>query len=465
MNARQLDLFADSSRNGNGGGFRDPAFSENKTVPIHRWVPWIAGYSAQFIDDVLTTYGPLVKRTSKPLCVLDPFAGVGTTLVQSMIKGCITRGFEINPFAALAARMKVNSAWLDVAKLDSAIRAYQQRASSFSRDDLDPSALPPRGFKSRIPFFSPRIEKKVLLSLGFIDQICDADIRDVFRVAFGSVMVSFSNYSYEPSLGTRAAAGKQTVDDADVPAIILDKLRHIRSDIVWIQNEFDGSLPAWDHVIYNEDFLANAEGRLGENAVDLMITSPPYMNNYHYVRNSRPHMYWLSLVADRNDTRHLEEINFGKFWQTVRCAPEVALDFRTDSLVAKIDELRHIRSEKGAYGGPGWANYVATYVNDSLRFLRMLYRVLRPAGIGVIVVGNSIIQGVEFDVDGILAEMASANGYRVEKILKLRDKRVGASITQSSVRRGKLNGGVLYESAVVIQKRPSSRLKARRHVQ
>ena len=151
MSARQLDLFADSSCNANGGRFRDPAFSENKTVPIHRWVPWIAGYSAQFIDDVLTTYGPLVKRTSKPLCVLDPFAGVGTTLVQSMIKGCVTRGFEINPFAALAARMKVKSPWLDVAKLDSAIRAYQQTANTFSRDDLNPSALPPRGFESRIP--------------------------------------------------------------------------------------------------------------------------------------------------------------------------------------------------------------------------------------------------------------------------------------------------------------------------
>jgi hypothetical protein len=464
MSTRQLNLFVGGSCNGNGEGFRDPAFTENKTVPIHRWVPWIAGYSAQFIDDVVATYGPLVKRPSKPLWVLDPFAGVGTTLVQSMIRGCLTRGFEINPFAALAARMKVRSPSLDIAKLDSSIRAYQLRANTFSTDQVNPSASPPRGFQSRIPFFTPKIQRKVLLTLGFIDQIGDVEIRDIFRVAFGSVMVTFSNYSYEPSLGTRAAAGKQAIDDADVPAIVLEKLRHMRSDILWIQNEFDGSLPAGDHVIYNEDFLANAECRLGKNAVDLMITSPPYMNNYHYVRNSRPHMYWLSLVTDRNDTRHLEEKNFGKFWQTVRCAPEVDLDFRTDPLVAKIDELRRIRCEKGPYGGPGWANYVATYINDSQRFLRTLHRVLRPDGIGVIVVGNSIIQGVEFDVDGIIAEMASANGYRVEKVIRLRDKRVGASITQSSVRRGKRNGAVLYESAVVIRRRPSSRSKARRGV-
>jgi hypothetical protein len=462
MSARQLDLFVGGSSNGNGGGFRDPAFTENKTVPIHRWVPWIAGYSAQFIDDVLTAYGPLVKRPAKPLRVLDPFAGVGTTLVQSMVRGCVTRGFEINPFAALAAQMKVNSPWFEIAKLDSAVRTYQEAARTFSADRLHPTTPPPSGFRSRIPFFSPKIESKVLLTLGFINRIGDADIRNVFRIAFGSVMVSFSNYSFEPSLGTRAAAGKQLIDDADVPAILLEKLRHMRADILWLQNEFDGSSPARDHVIYNEDFLANAEGRLGENAVDLMITSPPYMNNYHYVRNSRPHMYWLSMVTSRSDTRHLEEVNFGKFWQTVRCAPKVDLDFRTDALVRKLEELRGIRSEKGPYGGPGWANYVATYVNDSQRFLRVLHRVLRPEGIGVIVIGNSIIQGVEFGVDGILAEIASANGYRVEKIFRLRDKRVGASITQSAVRRGKQNGAALYESAVVIQKRLSSKPKARR---
>ena len=32
--------------------------------------------------------------------------------------------------------------------------------------------------------------------------------RGIFEIALGAVMVSFSNYTYEPSLGTRKAAGK-----------------------------------------------------------------------------------------------------------------------------------------------------------------------------------------------------------------------------------------------------------------
>jgi DNA methylase len=88
--------------------FRDPAFTKNKEVPLHRWVPWVAGLSAQFVQDCLDEYLP--ESDPSDLCVLDPFAGVGTTLVQAYIHGLNVVGFEINPFAALAARSKLEAA-------------------------------------------------------------------------------------------------------------------------------------------------------------------------------------------------------------------------------------------------------------------------------------------------------------------------------------------------------------------
>ena len=50
-------------------------------------------------------------------------------------------------------------------------------------------------------------------------------------------MVSFSNYSYEPSLGTRAAAGKPNVEQADVSGIVKRKLWDIHEDIIYFQSE------------------------------------------------------------------------------------------------------------------------------------------------------------------------------------------------------------------------------------
>ena len=85
--------------NENGAAFKDSAFMENRTAPVHRWVPWIAGFSGAFVDSVLAAY--LDRR--KPALVLDPFAGVGTTLVQAALRGHNVVGFEINPYAALVA--------------------------------------------------------------------------------------------------------------------------------------------------------------------------------------------------------------------------------------------------------------------------------------------------------------------------------------------------------------------------
>ena len=48
--------------------------------------------------------------------------------------------------------------------------------------------------------------------------------------------------------------------------------------------------------------------------MDLVVTSPPYLNNYHYNRNTRPQLYWLGLVESTRELKEIEQRNFGKFW-------------------------------------------------------------------------------------------------------------------------------------------------------
>ena len=89
-----MSLF-DSAVNGQNNGqeaFRDPAFRDNRSLSIHRWVPWIAGYAATFVDDVISAYVP----TQKTALLLDPFCGVGTTLLQAVLRGHHAIGFETN---------------------------------------------------------------------------------------------------------------------------------------------------------------------------------------------------------------------------------------------------------------------------------------------------------------------------------------------------------------------------------
>jgi len=40
----------------NDAYFSDPSFATNKTLPIHRWVPWIAGFASHFVREVLEAF-------------------------------------------------------------------------------------------------------------------------------------------------------------------------------------------------------------------------------------------------------------------------------------------------------------------------------------------------------------------------------------------------------------------------
>jgi hypothetical protein len=176
------------------------------------------------------------------------------------------------------------------------------------------------------------------------------------------------------------------------------------------------------------------------------------MNNYHYVRNTRPQLYWLNFISSPAEQKFLETQNFGPYWQNVRGAAPVALKFELRHLEKILKKLRETRADKGAYGGPGWANYVASYFNDCFRFMSALNRLLARGGVGVVVIGNSIIQGLDIRTEKILGQIGVMQGLTLEGIYSVREKRVGASITRSSVRYGETNNAVLSEWAVVVKK-------------
>jgi len=428
-------------------GFRDTAFSDNHKRQLHRWVPWIAGFSSSFVTGVLET----VRKGDESLRVLDPFAGVGTTLVEAIRSADTAVGFEINPYAALACRVKARAAVSDASELEAAIEHFEDYTDDKLWQDKEPRAVPPPGFKSRVPFFSPNVERQVLACLDFIREQTSGWVADVFRLALGSVMVSFSNYSYEPSLGTRAGAGRPNIEQADVPEIVGNKLREILEDMLGFQREVGGFDRPPVATLHPVSYLEHAN-RIEPHSIDLMITSPPYLNNYHYIRNTRPQLFWLDLVQSTTDLKDIERQSFGQFWQTVRTGPEIPLQPDLEHLVRKLRRLRSCNADKGAYGGPGWANYATSYFNDCQRFCQVTRAVMRPGGTVVVVIGNNILQGIEFETDRLFANIAEAEGFQLVDIHMVRTKRTGNSVINSSVRAGKVARPVrLYETAVELR--------------
>ena len=444
--------------------FREATAAQNKILPIHRWVPWVAGFSAQFVEDVIDAYLPKQGRSRK--LVLDPFAGVGTTLVEALKAGCGTVGYEINAFARLVAHAKVNCIDIEPEVFQTHVDAFRSTMTDFEAtidrrwgedgdagisEVLDPLQLSaPAGFRSRIPLFSPAVEAKFLFALKHTASLQDPSYT-LFRLALGATMITFSNYSYEPSLSSRPGAGKALIENASVELPVCQKLEAMVEDIRGARTTYGDIWPRRRQVIASSYF----DSKLRPRSVSLLITSPPYMNNYHYVRNTRPQLYWLGLVQQPEDLRKNEEESFGKFWQTVRQRDALSLDFDFASLDTLVDRLRVLNVEKGPYGGPGWANYVVSYFNDCNRFLQLVRHQLSPGARAIIVVGNSIVQGIEFKVDQLLAELAEQRGLTVEEVRIVRTKRVGNSIINSSVRNGGDHASKhktqLYDAAVILR--------------
>ncbi|MBL8163923.1 MAG: site-specific DNA-methyltransferase, partial [Anaerolineae bacterium] len=427
----------------------DPAFASNKILPIHRWIPWIAGFSKEFVAGAIDQHLQLEKGT-----ILDPFAGVGTTLVEGMLRGHNVIGFEINPYPYLATKTKLNIANVDLDEFIGQIAHFRAFYESSVRAHRAPQSSAPHGFQSRVPFFSPRVLEKVLYVQDFIGKLEDPLMIDLFRLAFTSTMVTYSNYSYEPSLATRASSGKQNIDDALVGETVLQKLQVMADDIQWFFRTFVQQLDSDCRVIHNSFFESSQH--LSSETVDLIITSPPYLNNYHYNRNTRPHLYWLGYANKPSDLKSLEESNFGTYWQTARDQDVIELQFHlpNSDLESNLELLRDTHPEKGIYGGSGWANYAATYFNDCLRFAQQAQYALKSGGVALIVVGNSILQGIMFPTDRYLAEIAELAGFEILGIDIPRSTRVGSSIIQSTVRAAKANSKhQLYEAVVKLRKR------------
>ena len=422
--------------------FCDPAFMTNRVAPVHRWVPWIAGYSKHFVADALARY------LHAPGVVLDPFAGVGTTLIEADLVGHEAIGFEINPYAAFTSRTKLKAHRVS----SEALREAMQYLAGLAECALErePKSQAPAGFRTRAPFYSPKVQHKVLLALDFI-ATQPKRIADVLRLAFAATMVDYSNYSYEPSLSRKAAAGRPDVDDFPVLEKIAGKAAQMATDAAWYQaNRHKRRRP--DGRVIEGSFLTGYRD-LAAASVDLLVTSPPYLNNYHYNRNTRPHLYWLGLCESPKDLKRLETLNFGTYWQNARQQKHVDLapTIEDQEIRETIAAVRGRNPDKGVYGGHGWANYAALYFNDCARFVAAAKWCLRPSATALVVIGNSILQGVPVPTDRFLAKIAAACGLEAVAIHTPRDTRVGSSIVNSSVRAAAGRDQRLYESIVELR--------------
>lgn len=331
-------------------------FIPNKNIPIHNWFFYREGFSRDFVLYVLSAF----KATKRDV-VLDPFCGVGTTLLSCKELGISSIGVDALPLMAFVSSVKIRD--YDLPKLE---RDYE---FLFSGSLENPKNLNVKKFIKQ--FFKPSVLKEILSFKEKIMEMENRDSRDFFTLALLSAAVKAS-YIY------RDGAVLKVVKKPIPPFRKFFK----RRCKTFLKDLERANLPKG---IEARVTLGDARklDHLDDSSVDFIITSPPYLNKIEYTR-------------------------------AYTVEQELFLGVEKHELVRSCIglEVRNLISDRYNTLPP----VARAYFTDMEMAIGEMYRVVRKGGLLAIVVAGGVFPTQIVDSDLIIAGIAEDAGLRVKNI-------------------------------------------------
>jgi hypothetical protein len=135
-----------------------------RTKHVHRLHPYLGKFVPQLVEELLRRY---VKPGGR---VLDPFAGSGTTLVQSLESGYDAVGVDVAPFNCLLMRVKTDDH--DVDALRSDLEAARAGAEALAWAGEPPS----QASAYVLEWYAPRAASELLAFRASLEASASADV-------------------------------------------------------------------------------------------------------------------------------------------------------------------------------------------------------------------------------------------------------------------------------------------------
>lgn len=388
-------------------------FNKNKNKYIHGWYPFVEGYSKEFIKSIID------ELPYTPSCCLEPFAGSGTTPVelQKMNINCIS--FEVNPFMYNLATTKMRTDYT-VSGLKKNIGKIIRTLNDNFNNDIE-SIFPP-------PMYTKITEKEGLESWNFnkevlkgiLDikyamlQLTNSKYRNLFKIALASMLLDVSNLYRNGKCLSYKKKWKEAIklSRVDIHNIFLAKIEEvILPDIIKL-NKYkleEGKLLSNYSLCKFGDCREKVD-ELQNNSIDLVITSPPYLNSRDYTDTYMLELWTLDYIQDYSNLRKLRE-------STLRS--HVQLKWGNVELL-EIDELQDAILQLEDYKEEYWNNaipgMIKGYFMDLNILLGKLFNKMTTGGRIYLNVANSAYYGVEIKTDIIMAKIAENNGFEVLEI-------------------------------------------------
>jgi DNA modification methylase len=236
--------------------FRDlVTFVPNKIEPIHNWYYFKEGFSKKLVEHFIREY----KIPSNSV-VLDPFCGVGTTLLTCKQNGIKSVGAEICPLFAFVSKVKTQNYDLDVLEKD----VKTALSWKFER----PRELPNNEFVKKA--LSRYALEDVVFYKSKINEIDNQESRDFLTL---SLIDSTTKGSWTVKDGALLRIVKE--GKPPVGKLFKYKIKRMFKDLKRV------NLKPVETTILLEDARNLAFDR---NSIEYVITSPPYLNKIEYTK-------------------------------------------------------------------------------------------------------------------------------------------------------------------------------------
>lgn len=331
-------------------------------------------------------------KSKTPLRVLDPMAGSGTVLAVARAKGHRAFGVDVDPLAVLLAGVWTRTVDCKQVK-NKATEVFDRAKRNFkalSSGDAYPIGSNDETRKFIRYWFDGYARRQLTALSGAIQRIHDELIRDVLWCGFSRLII------------TKQAGASLAMD-----------LSHSRPHKAFERapiKPFKRFISAVETVVSNcpqpgVGLLGPATVvKLGDarrlniesNSIDLVLTSPPYLNAIDYMRCSKFSLVWMGHNA--SDLRQIRSTSVGADTSLAKAleAPWVKL------LISQL-KLNPVLSNHDY-------SLLARYVWDMSHALAEVSRVLRGGGRAVYVVGDSVSRGTFIPNSSIVSAVAREHG-------------------------------------------------------
>lgn len=337
-----------------------------------------------------------LPETERPLRILDPMTGSGTTLVAARMRGHEAIGFDRDPLAVLIASVWVTDIETEqfTEKAAEVLERAKQRSTKLTAKCAFPHGADGET-KEFISYWFDTDNRKQLTALATsIAGVRDERLRSVLWCAFSRLII------------TKDAGASLARDVSHSrPHRSFDKAPH---------RAFEHFPRAVQHIVRTAPFGAqamaqpiatvrNADARsmpLADGSIDLIITSPPYLNAIDYLRGHKLSLVWMGhSIAS---IRMLRSTNVG----TEVSAKSSPVEQATEVVMTRMCSGEPLESRH--------TGMLRQYVRDLRLLLKECHRVLAADGKGVFVVGDCNVRKT-FVANSTAIELVGGEvGFRIE---------------------------------------------------